>query len=304
VVELFFLGFLLDYYFLLTNCPYMKKAIFSTRKLIFRVLTLLTISLSAGFLLLSFSVAKFNEELFKQLGITGDQANRSILYSTLGGHLTYSGVKSLKNFATGDRVKMVQQLAAYSKQYTRTQAFKTEYEKLRNRRKPAEPLPMKTVEAIREEERVRLERGIKQQEINAKSDNPKIRNSVQYALPRMQKELSELNNPDNKVIKQRADQAKAAHERGIKSYNDALQKLEADYPANPDHFIRKRLQEILTMTADVDFDAELRQDKDLKKFVNPVYEKKPAEWKLAFRAGKEATNAVRAEAEKWIREIR
>jgi hypothetical protein len=259
---------------------------------------------SLAFVLLSFSTAKFNEELFKQLGISTEQANRSILNSTLYGRLSYSGVKSLTNFSTGQRVKAVQQLAVYAKQYTRTPAFKAEYEKLRNRKKPAEPMPAKTVEAIKAEEKTRLERAIAQMEINKNSDNPKIRNAVPQALPRLQKELSELDNPDNRVIKLRADQAKASYELGMKRYHESLQKLEAEYPSNPDHFIRKRLQEVLAMTTDIDYEAELRQDKDLKKFVNAVYEKKPAEWKLAFRAGKETTNAVRSEAEKWIREIR
>jgi hypothetical protein len=281
----------------------MKKILFSSQ-LLFRFTIVFLATTIAGVLLISFTAAKFNEALFKQLGISAEDADRNILYSTLDGHFRYSGVKAASRFATGERVKAVQELAAYAKQYTRSAAFKAEYEKLRNRRKPPEPVPAKTVEEIKAEERERLERQIKQQEINAKSENEKIRNSVQYALPRLQKDLSELDNPDNRVIKLRTDQAQKSYQAGKKRYDDAMLKLEADYPSNPEHFIRKRLQEILAITADVDYNAELREEQTLKKFVNPDYEKKPAEWKLAFRAGKETTDAVRSQAEKWLREIK
>jgi len=35
-----------------------------------------------------------------------------------------------------------------------------------------------------------------------------------------------------------------------------------------------------------------------------VYEKKSKEWKLAFRAGKETTDAIRTIAQKWLQEIK
>ena len=72
--------------------------------------------------------------------------------------------------------------------------------------------------------------------------------------------------------------------------------------------IKKRLEEILNITADVDYAAELKETewkgKKWKVFVNPAYEKKSKEWKLAFRAGKPVTDAVRAAAEKWLKEFK
>ena len=64
------------------------------------------------------------------------------------------------------------------------------------------------------------------------------------------------------------------------------------------------LQEILDVTADVDYNAELKQGPKYKVFVNPVYEKKSKDWKLAYRAGKQAVDAVRAAAQKWLGEIK
>jgi hypothetical protein len=60
----------------------------------------------------------------------------------------------------------------------------------------------------------------------------------------------------------------------------------------------------LNKTADIDYAAELKDGyKGKKVFVNPTYERKPAEWKLAFRAGKAATDAIRAAAVQWLKEL-
>jgi hypothetical protein len=39
-------------------------------------------------------------------------------------------------------------------------------------------------------------------------------------------------------------------------------------------------------------------------FVNNDYERKPPEWKLCFRAGKEATAAARVFASDWLAELK
>jgi hypothetical protein len=53
----------------------------------------------------------------------------------------------------------------------------------------------------------------------------------------------------------------------------------------------------------VAYDARLT-DKDGKKvFADPALEAKPKEWKLCFRAGKPATDAARAFAQKWLADL-
>ena len=94
------------------------------------------------------------------------------------------------------------------------------------------------------------------------------------------------------------------YEYKLKVYNEAMQNFEAKYPSDPKPLLKQRLQDILTITADVDYAAEFKEGpKGKKVFVNPIYEQKPAEWKLAFRAGKPATDAVRAAAQQWLKEL-
>jgi len=74
--------------------------------------------------------------------------------------------------------------------------------------------------------------------------------------------------------------------------SDALDK-------NPDVTIRRRLEAFLEMSKTVDFDATLNG----RQFANPDYEAKPSEWKMCFRAGREATQAAREEAESWLKDL-
>ena len=74
---------------------------------------------------------------------------------------------------------------------------------------------------------------------------------------------------------------------------------EKKYPSDPDEMVKKRLKDFLAISATVDFDAELNG----WLFVDPDYEKKPAEWKMCYRAGKNVVMAAREEAQKWLDEI-
>ena len=61
---------------------------------------------------------------------------------------------------------------------------------------------------------------------------------------------------------------------------------------------------MLDVTKDVDFNASLKEQYGKKKFVNPAYEAKRPEWKMAFRAGKEVTEMTRAFAQQWLNELK
>lgn len=74
---------------------------------------------------------------------------------------------------------------------------------------------------------------------------------------------------------------------------------EKKYPSEPVDMIKKRLTAFLAISATVDFDAQLQGTM----FANPEYEKKSAEWKMCYRAGKPVVEAAREEARKWLDEL-
>ena len=82
---------------------------------------------------------------------------------------------------------------------------------------------------------------------------------------------------------------------------------EEAYPADYRAALAKRLREFLALSATVDFGATLvpcrDSSPDLSCFADPTYEKKPAEWKRCYRAGKQPVEAARTFAANWLREL-
>lgn len=88
------------------------------------------------------------------------------------------------------------------------------------------------------------------------------------------------------------------------SHKQRMEEWELKYPANPQQFIKTRLQQFLEETANIDFDAQLIEKNGKKYFSNPAYEQKSNRWKLAFRAGKEVIEPARRFVQQWIEEIK
>ena len=82
-----------------------------------------------------------------------------------------------------------------------------------------------------------------------------------------------------------------------------MKELDKTYPEDPRALVAMRLKRFLEITKDVDYSATL-EDRDKKKvFADPTLEAKPGEWKMAFRAGKPATDAARTFAQKWLSDL-
>lgn len=265
------------------------------------VVTFLAITAS---LFMAMKAGKMADDLWKQLGLEQSMANQNIKNSFMYGDFYYSA-KNAKNIATGDRAAVIRELLAYAKKYYSGAEFTKEYQDTRKRNMPREPqMQPITFESVKEREKQRLERNLKTAEANLNSPNPKIKNSAPTAIENIKKDLAALEDPNNPTIKRQLDAAARQHEFAIKRYQEDLVAFEEKYPADYKVMLKKRLQQVLDITSDVDYNAELKEQYKKKVFVNPVYEKKPAGWKLAYRAGKETTDLVRAEAEKWLKELK
>lgn len=78
---------------------------------------------------------------------------------------------------------------------------------------------------------------------------------------------------------------------------------EATLEKNPRAQVRRQLQAFLDLTADVDFAATTHASGGLRIFDDARYEGKPPVWKMCYRAGRPATEAARAFAEEWLKEL-
>ena len=266
---------------------------------------IVAIAATCSIFILAVKAKKLADDVWKQLGLTQSETNLNINTSFRNGAFYYYGAKNARNIAAGDRIAVIRDLAAYAKKYAASEEFKKSYAADRLRNKPADPWIQKiSVDSIKAVEKARIQQGIKDAEANVNHPNPKVRNGIPYRLEALRKELAAIDDPNNRVIKIRVDGMQRSNDAAMKQYNDKMAKYDANYPADPRVMIKARLQQMLDITADVDYTAEVQQVGDYKKFTNPVYEKKPKEWKLAYRAGKAATDELRAIAQKWLLELK
>jgi hypothetical protein len=257
------------------------------------------------FIIMAMKAKKTADNVWEQLGIGIPQANMDIKNSFLHGYLDYTGAKNAKNIALGNRVAVVNQLVEYAKKHYKSDEFRSAYAKYRDAVKPKAPqFVPETLEEIKAMEKTRLEQALKMAEQNLNSTNPKIKNGAPARIESIKKELKELNDPNNPTIKRRMEQNERSSLAFMKAHEMEVEKFNTKLPADPNLLLKRRLEEILAVTSEVDYEAELKDGYGGKKvFVNPLYEKKPKDWKLAYRAGKVATDAVRAAAEKWLMEL-
>ena len=182
-------------------------------------------------------------------------------------------------------------------------AFKKEYDQNRQQSKPQQNLtPMRTKEEVRRDEIAKMEKGLKQTEDIIKQ-TPTLAKDMKDVIAMYKQNIADYKDPDNATIELFYQGEKLRYDDNITRYNNDLAKWKESYPEDFHQLIKKRLQRFLELSATVDFNAALKEVYGKQKFVNPVYEGKPADWKEIFRAGKEVTDVSRKFAQQWLAEL-
>jgi hypothetical protein len=242
-------------------------------------------------------------DVLKDLGVKEADARNLVVEALNSGAAPWSpAIKTLKSATPAVRVTMVQGLLAWTKAYTRTDTFKQAYAEVRTHNKPDAPEPAGTYADQLKKQRDDMEKSIAEMQKNMASLPPETRKQVEDSLKatRAQFEAS-AKDPKMNAMMEAAykDEQKNKQHR----YEQQVKEWEQRYPVNPDQLIARRLQAFLNVTADVDFTAKLVANGARKRFADAKYEEKPPEWKLAFRAGREAVDAARTLAAAWLKEL-
>lgn len=109
-------------------------------------------------------------------------------------------------------------------------------------------------------------------------------------------------------IKQQAQNQLSKSYHGIDIDQEQLaqqRKQKAEFDAHADFrpLLKKRLQDFITLTETIDFEARLVPMGYKQEFANPVYQRKPAEWKFLYRLGKASVTEARLFAQQWLSEL-
>ena len=242
------------------------------------------------------------DEFWKQLGMSKEQCTDGVKQSFLNGYLYYYGAKNARLIAAGNRVAIAKDLLAYTKQYISSSAFAKEYELIRKQSKPQEPqMEIRTKEEVRKAKIAETEVSIRKTEEIMKQ--PNMKSIMQPSLDILKKNLLDYKDPGSKMIDVYFNSEKMQQEQQLESYKKKLARWKVEFPADYREKVKERLQKFLDLSATVDFTAELKQVGNKKKFVNPVYEGKPYDWKQIYRAGKEVIEPARLFAEQWFDEL-
>jgi hypothetical protein len=263
--------------------------------------------LAAGiFTAYSFTLRKIADDIWKQLGMTEQQAKDDIRYSFFSGYLNYYGARDIKNIALGDRTSIATNILAYTKKYTSSPDFEKEYQRNREMEKAkiVMPAPMITREELTKKKITEAESSIKTfEDLLKNATDPGVIKSFKDQLAYWKKAAEEYKSPSSSQINYELQMDANRYKTEKDSYDQLMKQWEKKYPESSSQFVKQRLADFLESTGNIDYNAALIDKANKKIFVNPVYEKKNWKWKMGFRAGKEATESARAFAQQWLKEL-
>ena len=244
-------------------------------------------------------------DFWEQLGVTEVKGREKIQGSFLTGYLWTSGVKNFKNIVLGERKAVTTDLLNYTKNYVQSAEFAKAYQANKLTVKPRDGSRKPKTEAqMREEKIAEAKKAIANYEKGLQTTTAAdIKKIYEDGIAQQKKMIADYEDPKSETIPSMAKYQQQLYERDVKRYEDNLKRWEEEYPTDPSKYVRKRLEEVLSATEGIDYNAELVEKNGKKYFVKQEYEKKHNNWKYGFRAGKEVTETVRDFVKSWITEI-
>ncbi|HVP39174.1 MAG TPA: hypothetical protein VMS93_08330 [Candidatus Saccharimonadales bacterium] len=251
----------------------------------------LTLCLAA----LAVPAALLAADVFTQYKIDKDQARESLFYAARGGlTVVPPGADRLKAVPPSERAAVVQALGAFAKAYFNSPDFQKRYAQAYQADAPHQPTPPTAADSLMKAMSPQLQQQLKMMQDQMGNMPPDVQAQMKEAMAKMQ-EAQSGKSPEQLRTKQRYQEELAA-------YNKAL----ADprrLPQDPKRLLRRRLTDFLALTQGMDFNAKLTRG-DRGQFVDQKLEAKPEDWKMWFRAGREATTAAREYAAAWLKELK
>ena len=236
------------------------------------------------------------------LGISEGRAKEAVFDSFMSDAISIAGKPAtFTAMSSPARVALVNFALTLARTFAESDDFKRRYADHREANGP-DPLPEgQTADDILAKQRAGFENQVAEMRKFFDQITPEQRATLEEGWKQMRDQLTAMETGEKRkqleaiLSEQRADQARRR--------DQAMQAFEKIYPADPRALVAMRLRHFLEVTNDLNFTAPLL-DRDRKKvFADAALEAKPAEWKMAFRAGKPATDAARAFAQKWLADL-
>jgi hypothetical protein len=242
------------------------------------------------------------QEQLATLGISDGRAKEAVFDSFMSDAVSIAGKPSaFLAMAPAARVTLVNFALNLARTFVESDDFKRRYADHREANGP-EPLPEEqTADAVLAKQRAGFENQVTEMRKMFDQITPEQRATLEEGWKDMRNQLTAMDQGERR--KELDTMLKGQRAEQVRQRDAAMQEFAKTYPADHRTLVAMRLRHFLDETKDVAFDAQL-VDKDKKKvFANEAFEGKSAEWKMAFRAGKPATDAARAFAQKWLGDL-
>lgn len=249
--------------------------------------------------LCSLAVTARAADVLSQLGITLEAAKQAV-DSVINSGVYNPGLPAaaFKLLPAAARGEAASAGVAWLKAYTASPQFKQQYAQIRETHKPSPPefsgTPEEELKKADEEQKQQYEASKKAIAALPADQRAQVEEAMKAAT-------AQMNTPE--MRKMRLDGMVAGRTQQTTQYQQELATWTRNFPENPAPVIAKRLREFLAISAEVDFAATLTSSGGKMVFQNPAYEQKSGQWKMCYRAGKDATTAARAAVQAWLKEL-
>ena len=247
--------------------------------------------------------AAWAQSAVTRLGVAENNAHQLVLSAMRGGYGFYGNAsKSFLALGPSARAMAVNDVVAWAKAYVKSDAFKQAWAKEREDAKPKAPVVSGTTDDAVKSYDAQVQKQIDDLKKAAASMQPDQRKVMEETIKQITAQMeASAKDPSQQALKKQAIEGERTGDQT--RYQSDLKKWQEDFPVDPSPVIAQRLRDFLTMSADVNFDAKVINRDGRKYFADEQYEHKPEEWKICFRAGREATSAARSAATAWLAQL-
>lgn len=242
-------------------------------------------------------------DVLAKLGLDPVSAKESVLDSLASGNVYNDmAMKAFKVLSASARGEIVRTGLNWIKAYAEATEFKEAYRKFRDGKKPEAPAARPSADEALKKQKVDFEKQIAETRKSMAALDAETRKTMEASIQQMRAQMETMEkDPQQKELMLQMTEMTRAEDK--KRYEEQLKAWEEKFPAEPRALIKKRINDFLAASDDVDFSAKLLPRGDKMIFANDEYEQKPSEWKVCFRAGREATETARAFAKAWLAEL-
>jgi len=236
------------------------------------------------------------QNALSQLNLTEADARSTALSSITDGYVQYGVAgRAIKALPASARGPVIAGAIAWARAYVSSPAFAAEYAAYRERQKPQPPEVNGSIDDEFKREIAKQREQIEESRKNIANLPAEMRPEMDAVIQQME---AMLKDPDMLQMMRSGIESNRAEEKS--RYESALKDWGESYPVDPKSLVARRLRAFLDVSADVDFAAATVARNGRQVFSEQRYESKPAEWKLCYRAGPEATTAARTAATAWL----